>query len=542
MGKTYNLTIKAGYRSGCVMMVLVQNMEEQVRSFFKNYGKYVLSGLVVGILAYFMMMSQNLVNDLDGIWHPSNFIAGDWEISLGRGLQRYADRARFGIVSDPFNTLLTLLLVTVANAMILMRFDFDSILYKGIFLTVLVANPVICNTLSYSYMSVNFGLAYFFGVVAFSCVKNTMKDKKQALAGILSGAVFLGISMAFYQSYICVTCVLIVMCALKMLLEKEDVRKVLQYIGTCACTVFMGGGLYLLITKLLLFRAGIQMASYKGASDVSILTMLLSLPQSLGQCYIQFWNYFCEQKAFANLEFIELVIGGLFVVYLVAFVMQFVRLLKRDIRSALLFTVMVLLLPVACCFVLLIAVGNTMTGLMSQGIVLCTVMIGMIVPEDGKAGFWVRRLYMLFLVAFAWFQLSAVTNDQVALKEGKTATITLTENIVSQIYEEGYLDEHQIVAFVGRPGNNDRFVQSTAYQMANGYAKFGCWSTGPRNNRMSWMGVTSNFLGVHLSLCEDAEYEQLRASKQVANMPEFPTKGSICVIDDMIVVKVSELY
>ena len=47
----------------------------------------------------------------DGIWHLSNFIAGDFEISLGRGLERYADRARFGIVSSPLNTVLCLLAV-----------------------------------------------------------------------------------------------------------------------------------------------------------------------------------------------------------------------------------------------------------------------------------------------------------------------------------------------------------------------------------------------------------------------------------------------
>lgn len=133
-------------------------------------------------------------------------------------------------------------------------------------------------------------------------------------------------------------------------------------------------------------------------------------------------------------------------------------------------------------------------------------------------------------------------NDQLALKEGKTAVITLTENIVSGLYSGGYLDEYHTVAFVGRPGNNDRFAKSAAYQMANDYARFGCWSTAPRNNRVSWEGVISNFLGVNLSLCGDPEYQELIALEQVADMPEFPLEGSICVINDIVVVKVSELY
>ena len=129
------------------MTVLVKNKGAEMMLFLRKYNKYIISSFSIGILVYFMMMSLNLVNDLDGIWHLSNFIAGDWEISLGRGLQRYADRARFGIVSDPFNTMLTLLLISTANAVILMKFEFDNIVFKGLFLTISVAahcHIVIC--------------------------------------------------------------------------------------------------------------------------------------------------------------------------------------------------------------------------------------------------------------------------------------------------------------------------------------------------------------------------------------------------------------
>ena len=78
--------------------------------------------------------------------------------------------------------------------------------------------------------------------------------------------------------------------------------------------------------------------------------------------------------------------------------------------------------------------------------------------------------------------------------------------------------------------------------MANGYAKFGCWSTDARNNRVSWNGVISNFLGVNLNICGELEYQKITNMEQVANMPEFPSEGSISVINDIIVVKVSDIY
>lgn len=524
------------------MKNIVLNMEEKISRFFNEYGRFVLIASGIGFLTYFMMMSLNLVNDLDGIWHLSNFIAGDWEISLGRGLQRYADRARFGIVSDSFNSMLTIIVIAITNTIIVKKYEFDGIFYKLLFITILMANPIVCNSLSYSYMSVNFGLAYFFSVMAFVCVKTGNENRRKKIFGTFSGAVFLGISMAFYQAYICVTCVLLLSYMIKLLIEEKKVKSVFYYACSSLGLILVGGIFYLLITKALLFRAGIQMASYKGASNMSIGLMLRSLPESIEQCYLQFINFVWGQKMLADLEFINIVLLGLGVVYIVAICIRFFELLKSQVMSAVIFLVMLGLLPVASCAVLLIAVGNTMSVLMSLGIVLGIVILGIVVPREGKTGFWLKRIYLFALVALAWFQLSAVENDQLALKEGKTATITLTENIISEIYHQGYLEEQQYVAFVGRPGDNDRFAQSTAYRMANGYAKFGCWSTDARNNRVSWNGIISNFIGTNLYLCDDAEYQRIIGLQQVADMPEYPMEGSICIIDNIIVVKVSDVY
>lgn len=521
---------------------MTQKIEKTIENFLKNYGKYILSEIGIGILAYFMMMSLNLVNDLDGIWHLSNFIAGDWEISLGRGLQRYADRARFGIVSDPFNTILTISLMATANALILMKFRFNNLFHKVLLMIIFVANPIVCNSLSYSYMSVNFGLAYFFSVISFACVKDSNPKQGKILPGILSSAFFLSIAMAFYQAYICVTCVLAVMYIIKMLLEKQKLKSILQYISACFGMFAVGGIFYLLITKLLLCRANIQMASYKGASDINLLLMFKMLPLSVKQCYLQFADFIWRQKALSDLEFVDVVLAGLFVVYASAGAIQFRRLWKHKVTYALMFLIMLTILPIAGCIILTIAVGNSMTGLMSMGILMCIVMLGIIVPTDGKTSWGMKRIYLFFLLAFMWYQLSAVENDQLALKEGKTATITLAENIVSELYREGYLEKQLPVAFVGRPGNNDQFAWSNAYRMANEYARFGCWSTDARNNMVSWNGIFSNFLGVAINVCGVEQYQQLVRMEQVADMPEFPMEGSIRIIDDIVVVKVSDLY
>lgn len=516
-------------------------MEEYLRRFFKEHGKNILVGLSIGVLTYFMMMSLNLVNDLDGLWHLSNFIAGDWEISLGRGLQRYADRARFGIVSDPFNSILTLLLLSTANAVLLKRFPVGGWLRRIVLLMLLTANPVVCESLSYSYMSVNFGSAYLFSVLSFAVIREFKSWKQILTRGSISG-LFLGISMAFYQAYLCVASILIVITLLRILCDETDLKKAFRYALSGGYSFLCGGVIYYAITQALLFRAGISLASYRGAASITPLLMVQQLPHSVKNCYLDFFAHYWEKKAFSDLEFIDVVLLGLSAFYLAAVLIRFIELFKRNKGSAFLFIVLVLLLPAACCSVLLVAAGNRTSGLMSMGLVLCPVLLGAIVPDKGRLGFYMKRLQFLLLAAFAWFQLSATVNDQLALKEGKTATVTLTENILYQLSEKGYLDPSQPVALVGRPADNDLFAQNAAYQMANGYAKFGCWSTDARNNRVSWAGVVYNFLGIELNLCNDSDYRELVSLEQVADMPEYPAKGSICMIQDIVVVKVSDVY
>ena len=139
---------------------------DEVHSTLKSHLKYIGFAVLTGICVYFSLMSNNLVNNLDGIWHSSNFIAGNWEISLGRGLQRYADRARFGLVTSAWNSIIVFILIGTADSLIIARFRLRDTLFSYLLVFATISNPIVCESLSYCYMSVNFGLAYFFSVLS----------------------------------------------------------------------------------------------------------------------------------------------------------------------------------------------------------------------------------------------------------------------------------------------------------------------------------------------------------------------------------------
>ena len=143
----------------------------------------------------------------------------------------------------------------------------------------------------------------------------------------------------------------------------------------------------------------------------------------------------------------------------------------------------------------------------------------------------------------AWLNVCAVTNDQIALHDGKNATITLTRSIVQELISEDDLHEDTVIAFAGRPSDSPYFRKTEAFENANDYAKFGQWWCDAGNNRRSWYyGMLLHYLGLELNWCDDGDYEEIRSSGELEGMPNFPEKGSIKVIDDILVVKVSDVY
>ncbi len=522
------------------------------KDFLHRYGKYLAGTILIGVAAYFALMAEELNNNYDGIWHLSHFIAGDFEISLGRGLERYADRARFGIVSSPLNTILCLILAGIVNILIIRRFELEDTWYAWILVFLLTVNPGFCDTLSYIYLAVNYLLAYLFSALSFYILsdpgrwENGWGDRKgtlKHLETILIGGAFLAVSMEFYQAYFCVLCTLLLFYGIRCCVAVKDLRKLGNYYLDGFAGIAAGGILYLILTKLLLFRAGITLADYKGVSDISLSSVLLHLPVSVVRCYQETAAWLFRDHFWMNLEFSGILTVLLVILFAASAMLAVIHVARASVWHLIPLILSFLMIPVGGCAILVLAVGNIMTGIMGTGLLLCVVLFPLLIPPlQDRITRICRGICLAALILFGWYAISTVTNDQLALREGRTATVTLAQNIVRSLYQEPDQLKGRMVALVGRPGNNPAFAQSVAYARANEYAQFGLWSTDPRNNRVSWYGVLTNYLGVNLPLCDDVTFDEIRGTQEVADMPVYPAAGSIRIIGDTVVVKVSELY
>lgn len=503
----------------------------------KYYLRYLIFAIITGITVFLPMMSKNLVNNVDGIWHPSNFIAGDWEISLGRGLQRYADRARFGLVTSSWNSILVFILIGLSDILIIKKFNLKNTVFAYFLVFLSIANPVTSESLSYSYMSVNFALALFFSALAFALI-NPVADRKMLILTSLLAALSFAISMAFYQAYIGVFAVMCTFMAITYIKELKKAKEILIYLANCLIVFACGGVFYMIITKLLLFRADIEMASYRGADGISPLSILTSLPYTFIYSYQEFFTYVFTKQLKARLEFSQIMIGLLSVCFAILLIFQFIKLCKKKVSYAVSFLLLTLLLPAASCIICMVAVGNAISGLMAMGIVYLILGFFLLISDSPKS----KVAYGIVVTILAWYYVGAVENDQIALEEGITATRTITQEIVADLNDSQLLPNVRCVAFMGRLAENPYFYKSQAYEMSNEYAQFGRWSTDTRNNRVTWAGITNMFCGVNIPICYDEAYDALRFTDEVAQMPVYPNEGYIKQFGDILVVKASDLY
>lgn len=510
----------------------------QVRRWMEEKKRFLIASFIFAFSVYFMLISQTLTNSTDGIWQESYFQAGEWEQSIGRWFWPYLDKIKFGISSISFNSFLALGIIVVSLALLLECFEaagnFRAFLGGALFL----AYPVICDSLSFGFMSTTFAAAMLFGCAAAYCA---MKVKSFVIA-IISGAFFISLSMGCYQAYIGVTCIIMLIYILKMLLQSENIQNCIEWCARAILAVCAGGLLYYICVKITCIAYDVELTDYNGANQVSLKAMIVNFPKGIRMAYGNFAEYFfggtIQVNQFGGRE-INILLAGMFILILTG---KIVNLLfsKKYIHTigALLIAG---LIPAACNVVFLIAVGTGpgMSVLMTGGMAL---LMPLMIWNFGGIAFKNINMEWVCCVLGAiavWSNICTVTNDQLALKDGRTATYEIAGQILDDLYEQADIAE-EAVLIMGRPSDNPLFDQKQVWQRANSYARFGEFANTYACNRMSWAGVYSNLFGVEVEIASDEISEKMTQNEDYRNMNIYPDEGYIKKIDGVWVIKAAE--
>lgn len=524
----------------------------QLKSNNSNMWVFVCS-VVAGLLTYFMLFSDYLTNP-DGMFVGGGMdlaFSGGWEVSLGRWMLPILDRLRGGVTAPLFNTLLSLIFLSLAGVLIISLFRLNENRWlKLTAVLMIICSPAVMVLLTYFYCSANYALAFLLSVSAVWVIYRYPNAK-----GVFLGAITVALSLSIYQSYIGTTASLGLECLLLQMLnsdfnkiQKEIQRKLVCLVATGVAGIVL---YYFVALPIVLNVLNIELAGYKGANELGVTAILLSLPKSIPAAYANFLQFFLTEKIARN-PFGICVFSGCLLVLAIAGIFKNIFLRKgSSIIGKVLTILMVAVLPIACNVINLLNPATEINLLTSGGMLtimpFClTVICYTVMQMRQTIGKDILKIGAIAVAALLiWGYVLAVTTNMMYLKRQKNQTQSFVTRLCYKLEEEYQYSNNNAskiyIAGVLSQGNYN-FAQQmkTLDDHVDGYTRWGdIWGVFD-NSLVGWCQVFAQYTGVFLNMCTVQEAAEIVETQEFKEMPNYPEDGSIQVINDIIVVKVSD--
>lgn len=416
--------------------------------------------------------------------------------------------------------------------------------------TLLVAYPTVAATFSYMFTAD----AYFFGLFLASFA--AYAAARMPRMGLPLGAVALILSLGIYQSYFPVAAVLMVGALLFDTLDGELSLGRLFLRGVkMVLTLGVAIAAYMVIARWVMRNAG-GLTDYMGISEMGHLS-LGELPSLIVKCYQEYGSYFWNNGTGQLFTFAK----PLIVVALVMAVVLLLTLVARKgvgLGHALLAMVLAVLYPLAGDLIHVMVAGGAVHDLMLYGTIYLLVLPLALasyaeahLAELGGTGRivttfvgWVIVICMSF-TAYSY----VVTDNKAYLKMSlsRDQLMAYSNRLISAIEQTpGYTPGMTLVltgSSVAEPGFTAQIPELSELWMV------GVLDAGQLRSKYSYGEFLRYYMAypgeVYLTNSSDNVADkrewarEIAAKPEVVAMPNYPTEGSIAIIDGVVVVKLN---
>ena len=526
----------------------------------RKYIRFYCICLLICILSYIVLISNELTNTYDGMWVGSYYREYWWVISTGRYVWPIIGYMRNHLSPEPFTSIVALAVYVFAGCLIISIFNLWEKWQAYLIMMILFVNTAVLSDLSYRFISPTYAASFLFGVLAFWFLINY-----KSIFGIAASSVFLIGCLGCYQNNLGCFCILVIAYIISALLNKEGYDDILKIVYRSAAPFLVGCISYKIIWDVGMKFRHAEASSYKGADEISLQSIIFMFPQRVKVAYFHFLEYFSGKglfhNAFQNTIFYSLTYLSIICMF-IAFV---IILLKKDLIRAALCLFLVLLLPLGANIALILAptgggvmIQMTHPLIMSSGLIFCLLFCGRIQKTfsgvPGKILFIIASFICLFLVYGNFLQTSI---DQEVMLTSRNTTQLFMNRVFSDMERRNENpDLSEPVIFVGRPSDNPHFLKgfklyskkddsglgrakASLWNISNSYTHYGEFWTCGDCGFQSYVGLLRD-CGVCYDVVDDETvWKDICSRDEVSAMPAYPYEGYITHIDGYTVVKIS---
>jgi hypothetical protein len=494
------------------------------------------SGIIIGMLTHFYMLTHKLVN-----WDDANNLSAPGSTDyLGRWFLRYIHGLGSVHSIPAVHGFLFILFLTLSACLVLEIANIKSTTGAVLVPALMVTFPSVVSTMTFMFMAHTSGIAIFMVCLAVYLLRRFK-------FGWIPCIVLLICAMGTYQSYISIAITLMLVGMISDLIDGVKFADVLK--KGIIYVVILGVSVFVYMRLCYVYYPTINNETYGGVGNMGQIA-ISEMPKLIGRCYKRFLEYFLW-KPFAfvskTAQCANIVTCILAVVLFGIVSVQ--RKLYKDILSYLLLILVCFFVPLAAAFIYFMAPEVDYSMLMLYAYVFVYVIVLELfercVVDWKNVSVWkmvisIAVVATLFVSCYTDYLLTnrAYLRTDIATERVKSyfnRVISMAENT------EGFKQDDGIVIlgefyYVDNPSSVeiDVFDSEDLRELSGVALENGLITSGVRDN------FIKTFIGYKIADISWAEKDEIMDTDEYKAMPVYPENGCVQKINGVWVVKMCE--
>lgn len=395
---------------------------------------------------------------------------------------------------------------------------------------ILVVFPAVTNTFAFLFTADGYFLSMLLSSFAVLLLVKIVKSRK----GILPAAVCFCLSLGMYQAYVLYAGVLVLLYAVKcMLFDTETVKSLFQRLLKILASVSIGAILYNVIYKLLLRWENVALSDMNGLSEIS----LGNLPNPFDAAYdavhdFIFFFFYSEHGVT-----LYILLNILFVCGLLFLVLRLIYKKGRSLGFGRIALIVVAAAAVPFCIYFYYFISNVQYHtIMLESIALIYIFALLFLEHSESGGRFSNCCQWFLIILSSLIVYNFILTANIAYKDMahsfERSTSVINRMAARMESLPGFSNAAKLAVIGELPGSKEtihNYPPDLSGTVPNYIMRI------PEN----YADMLRNYNNIELEVISDEEMAALLDTSQYSQMTCWPENGSVAVIGDTVVLKLS---
>ena len=526
--------------------VFSQKTSNQLKKLFREYGVLFCFGFIMCYLLYSSIANWD-------VWNPDSLLRSVfiddiiWVQQMRWGNQLWEQFIRSYFVLPHLSLFLSCIFMGLVPVFICDIFQINNKVIRFMIAALIISGGQQFATMTYFYCCDEFSLAYLLATISawFVCRLWDAEGKKKKLY-ITCAIISMILSLSMYQAYLGVSLILIATRFIYAVFSSESAGKLFKIIVIQVFAVIAGIIGYIISIPISLILYNTSITSYRGF-DTAYSVSLSELFRRIKEAYVSFYKYYFTDLTYSN-SFRHIGLLNIIVCLGIVLILVFLFIKKQNELNAihgLYIVLLVVLYPLMSNIVhLMTDTGVSFVMVSTTPYIYIVLLLLINLTFHVGIGIWPMKLFYIPVVCLIWAAVLTVNIGILEMKLDVDKAIAIENNLNLMIKELDEYTPQTPIVIIGDyemgnyPDINDYAFDPVLHGTVHDYGQF--WD-GDLATFNGWLHIAMHYSGTYYSWASEEDYERIKVSEAFKEMSVFPKNGSVKYIDDMIVVKMSDV-